>query len=445
MLLRNDISTTIAEQARSTRRQQRAAQARRPMSNVHRAGGGEWQPGVTRATPGPQKESRPPGRHLALLIETSGSYGRGLLQGIARYNREHGGWSTFVRPQGIADPPPAWLETWRGDGVIARIHTAEMAQMLLSLDVPVVNLRGMVPGLPFPNVTVDNAQVARLAAQHLLDRGLEHFAFCGRPAGGNPVLDQRYTSFTRQIRQAGRHCHTFNGDADDCAGWDQAQERLVEWIAALPKPVGIMACNDERGLEVLDACRRCAAAVPDEIAVIGVDNDEALCNLSTPPLSSVDVNAEGVGYAAAELLDRMMAGEKAPARSATRPIKIAPRGVVTRRSTDVIASEDEEVRRAAWYIRANACKGLQVMDVLEHVGLSRASLQLRMKRTIGRTIHQEIQRVRLATARKLLAMSDLTIKQVARESGFASVQYMTRVFHATTGETPARYRHRRMA
>jgi LacI family transcriptional regulator len=167
-----------------------------------------------------------------------------------------------------------------------------------------------------------------------------------------------------------------------------------------------------------------------------VDNDQAICDLAIPPLSSVDVNAEAIGYQAAALLDRMMDGNEPPAE----PVTLSARGIITRRSTDVIASEDQEVGRALRYIRENACRGLQVIDVLTHMAMSRASLQQRMKQVVGRTIHQEIQQVRLNRVKNLLAMSDLTIKQVARESGFASVQYMTRVFRAVTGETPARYR-----
>jgi LacI family transcriptional regulator len=200
-----------------------------------------------------------------------------------------------------------------------------------------------------------------------------------------------------------------------------------------------MAANDERGLQVLDACRRANLAVPDVVAVIGCDNDEPLCELSIPPMTSVDVNAEGIGYEAAALLDKMMSGEKTPSKT----IRIAPRAVVTRRSTDVLACEDDEVRRAVGYIRESACRGLQVSDVLAHMGMSRASLQQRMKQFVGRTIHQEIQRVRLAMVKQRLVGSADTIKQIARESGFASVQYMTRVFRAMTGETPARFRSRR--
>lgn len=372
-------------------------------------------------------------RHVALLIETTGSYGRGLLAGIAQYNRQHGGWSTYFRPQGMTEAAPAWLDDWKGDGMLVRIHTPQLAAVVLRVGVPVVNLRGIVPNLPFPYVTVDHAQVAELAARHLLERGLRHFGFCGRPRGTNPTLDERADHFRRVIESGGGTHSLFPAAS---AVWEEEQERLAEWVMSLPKPVGIMAANDERGLQVLDACRRCGAVVPDEVAVIGADNDPLLCELSIPPLSSVDVNAEKVGYEAAALLDRMMDGHKPPARIR----RLAPRGVVTRRSTDTIASEDEEVSAAVRYIREYACRGLQVTDVLRSMGMSRASLQQRMKRILNRTIHDEIQRVRLNRAQTLLAMSNLTIKQVARESGFSSVQYMTRVFRALVGETPAKYR-----
>jgi LacI family transcriptional regulator len=380
-------------------------------------------------------------RHVALLIESSGSYGRGLIQGIARYHHQHAAnWSIYFRPHGLADPPPTWLSEWSGDGILARLGSRSAADIVRRTGAAVVNLRGTVPDLTFPYVTVDNAGVANLAAQHLLERGVEHFAFCGRPRGINPSLDQRSDAFKRAIERSGNACHAYPpAPSSEPTDWETEQERLTEWLRRLPKPIGVMACNDERGLQVLDACRRCGVAVPDEVAVVGVDNDPTLCELAIPPLSSVDVNAEGIGYEAAALLDRMMGGAKAPARA----VKVVPRGVVTRRSTDLVASEDEELNRAIRYIRENACRGLQVMDVLRFMGMSRAPLQQRMKQLVGRTLHQEIQHVRIGRAKELLSRSRLTIKQVARESGFASVQYMTRLFRAVTGETPARYRLRR--
>jgi len=203
-----------------------------------------------------------------------------------------------------------------------------------------------------------------------------------------------------------------------------------------------MASNDEPGLFLLDACRRAGLRVPDEVAVIGVDNDEHLCDLAVPPLTSVDVNGERLGYDAAALLDKLMAGDPV-AMAAGDPPRISPRGVVVRRSTDVIASDDPEVNRVVGFIRANGGRPLSVVDVLAHTHMSRAALQQRMKRILGHTIHEEIERVRLARVKELLVRSDLTIKQVTVETGFSSVQYMTRVFHAAVGETPARFRHHR--
>lgn len=377
-------------------------------------------------------------KHVALLIETTGSYGRGLLQGIAKYNRERGGWSTYFRPHSINDAPPAWLKNWRGDGLLVRVETRQMLDIVRKLDVPTVNLRNTLPDMRLPYVSVDNAQVAQLAYEHLADRGLREFAFCGRRVGGNPVLQQRQEHFRKLVESQGRTCHVYAPiDADE--DWEDEQAHLCAWISRLPRPIGIMACNDERGLQVLDAARRIGVRVPDDVAVIGVDNDEAMCELSIPPLTSVDVNAEAIGYHAAGLLDQMMEGAPPPRNE----LRLPPRAVVTRRSTDVIASEDEDVSWAVRYIRANACRGLRAGDVFDHLGMGRTTLQERMKRYTGRTVHGEIQHIRLLKAQDLLATSDLTIKQVARESGFSSVQYLTRVFRAMTGETPAGYRNKR--
>jgi LacI family transcriptional regulator len=374
-------------------------------------------------------------RHVALLIETSGSYGRGLLRGVARYNRERGNWSTYFQPHGLGASPPPWLRTWKGDGILARVEDKQMAETLRKAGVPVVNLRGKDLSIRFPYVGLDHEKIAQLAATHLMERGIKHFGFCGKPRGIHPGLDQRCDEFMRVVSEAGFSCSEFSPRAGE-ADWESEQGRLSEWIQSLPRPVGLMAGNDERGLQVLDACRRAGARVPDDVAVIGVDDDEHLCELSIPPMTSVDVNAEQIGYAAAELLDRLMSGRKPP----SGPTLLAPRGVVTRRSTDVLASEDPVVNKAVAFIRENRGRGLQVTDVIAHLKMSRASLEPRIKKVLGRTIHQEIQRVQLERVKELLVGSPMPIKQIAREGGFSCVQYLTRVFRTATGETPARYR-----
>jgi LacI family transcriptional regulator len=370
-------------------------------------------------------------RHqVALLIDCSSSFGRGVLQGVARYNQQVGAWSACFKPGRLSDGAAAWLRQWRGDGVLLMCDDPTVVEPVQHTRLPIV---GIGAGGGVPRVTVDPVQIGALAAEHLLEHGLRHFGLCGTDEWGE--------SFRQQIEAAGLVCHVFPSlRRGDRSRADAQQERLARWIEWLPKPVGIMACSDERGLEVMDACDRAGALVPDEVAVIGVNNDEAVCELSIPALSSIDVNAETAGYEAAALLDRLMASEQDDNPTVTT---VAPRGVVARQSTDKAASDDEEIGRAVRYIRDNACRGLQVVDVLAHMAMSRGSLQQRMKQVMGRTIHQEIQRVRLDRAKDLLVNSDLAVKQVAKQSGFASVQYMTRVFRAGTGETPASYRRRR--
>ena len=375
--------------------------------------------------------------HVALLVETSRAYGRSLINGVARYNREHAGWSIYFQPHGLDDPPPPWLKNWRGNGIIARIDNPRMAKAVLATKVPVVNLRGTMPELKVPFIGANNEAVAQMGAEHLRQRGLKSFGFCGLARGVHPGLDRRADHFQKLIEAEGYYCSVFSARCRAVA-WEQEQEKLAGWIQSLPKPVGIMTCNDDRGMQVLDACRRLGALVPDQVAVLGVDNDHYLCGLSIPPLSSIDVNSEEIGYQAARLLDRMMAGKKIPK---VLP-EVFPRCVVTRRSTDVLATDDQDVVRAVRFIRENAFGRLLARDVLAHVSASRASLEPRMRKVLNRTIHQEIERVRIERAKELLATTAMEIKQVANRSGFHYVPYLTRVFRRVLGETPARYRAR---
>ena len=270
-------------------------------------------------------------RRVALCIEPSGAYGRGLLRGIAEYNRQQAGWSTCFHP-GPGNPPHPWLMNWEGDGILAEIHTQEAADLLSASGVPVVNLCLDAAGAAFPYVGTDQAMIGRLAAEHMLLRRLRQYGIYGGARGIHNGLDERREAFRCAVGQAGVACHEFRvSRLQEQRPWEQEQQRLASWITSLPKPIGILAVNDEYGLQLLDACRRCGAEVPDEVAVIGVDNDEHLCELSIPPLSSIEANSKQVGYAAAALLDRMMDGESAPENS----LRIPPRDVVVRRSTDV--------------------------------------------------------------------------------------------------------------
>ena len=376
--------------------------------------------------------------HVALVIETSREYGRGILRGIARYQQEFGPWSVYLKTHGLNEPPPKWLKNWNGDGILARINDGRMAKAVLATGLPVVDLRGALPvGVPF--IGVDNRPVAQLAFDHLKECGLKRFAFCGSPRGENPNQDFRCDYFKKIVTAAGYECEIClgTGKPGKKVDWEKEQQFLAEWIAGLPKPIGLMTCHDDRGQQVLDACRRAKLSVPEQVAVVGVDNDTHLCNLCTPPLTSIDVQSSRIGYAAAELLSRMMKGEPQP----ETPILIGPpRGIAARRSTDMISIEDQQVAKSLKFIRDNANRPISVGDVQVQSGLSVSVFERRFKSAIGRTTKAEITRVRLNRAKLLLTETNLPITRIAQQSGFRESKYFCEVFRKTEGMTATQYR-----
>jgi LacI family transcriptional regulator len=372
---------------------------------------------------------------VALLIETSRAYGRGLLRGVRRYIAEHGPWSVFFRPRGLGDPPPPWLASWHGDGILVRADTRRLVQAVGACNVPTVDLRFSFLDTGWPSVGIDNRAIVELAFQHLVNQGLRHFAFCGLPASENVWMDYRGACFQSAAVAAGHACSSFPlaRSRRRSIEAEEEQQAMAAWLTGLPKPVGVMACNDDRGLEVLEACRRAGLHVPDEVAVIGVDNDEMLCGLSDPPLSSVDVGVERAGYDAAALLDRLMRGRKAPAQ----PLILQPYGVVVRRSTEILSVDDPDLRELIRFIRANACRGLRVEEALRHSELSPSTLKRRFDKLLGRSPKEEITRIRMEAAGRLLAETELPIAEVAVRCGFAELKHFTRAFHAWAGITPS--------
>ncbi len=376
-------------------------------------------------------------RRVALLIETSRAYARGVIRGVAKYIGEHGTWAIDFTPRGLSDPPPTWLRGWHGDGILARINDQRMAEAVLHTGAPAIDLRRVLD-LGLPTVGPDDQAVARLAWEHFREHGLRHFAVCGMPHGLQPPLDRRQEYFQQIVQENGLHSERFilRPRRHSSQAWDEDQELLASWMKRLPKPVGIYACNDDYGMRLLDACRRGGVLVPEEVAVLGTGNDECLCHLSTPPMSSIDLDSEHIGYRAAELLDQMMAGRARP----KEPMFIPPRGVVPRASTDVLATEDEEVIRAVRFIRENACEGIRVSDVLSHVLLSRSTLEPRIKAVLGRTISQEIRYRQIERVKELLRTTDMPLKQIAARTGFRYPEYMMRAFRQATGMTPKQFR-----
>lgn len=377
--------------------------------------------------------------HVALLIETSREYARGLLRGVSRYHREHGPWSIYFEPHGLDDPPPPWLKDWRGDGILARVNDKRMADAILSTGIPAVDVRGALPDLTLPFIGVDNDAVVQLGFEHLQSCGLENFAFCGTPRGENPNQDRRCDHFVDLVQQAGFECHVSLGLKIEKgrATWEQEQQQISKWVKSLPKPAGIMTCHDDRGQQTLDACRRAEINVPDEVAVISVDNDSYLCNLCSPPLSSIDVNSSRIGYEAAALLARLMNGDTPP----SGPVLLGPpRGIAARQSSDMLAIADDEVASAIRYIRQNAANGIRVSDVVARARRSPSTLERRIKKLLDRTIKSEITRVRMMRAKLLLRETEYPVSEVALRTGFAESKYFCGVFRRLEGMTPTQFR-----
>lgn len=380
----------------------------------------------------PRRREEKPQKHVALLIETSNEYARGLLAGIKSYIRTHRPWSIYLGEHSRLGTDLSWLNDWRGDGILARIENTEIAEYVRQLNVPTVDLSAsrLIPSLPC--VETDDEMIARLAAEHFAGRGLKHYAYCGDPSFAWSV--GRGKHFERIIYSKGRPVHFFQHEIKSTV----MEERMAmaRWVEHLPKPIGIMACYDIMAQSLLEACRIAGVIVPDQVAILGVDNDDLLCNLSSPPLSSIRTDTMKTGYMAASLLDRMMSGE----RIEPRVWSIPPLEVVTRLSTDIIAVDDPYVSAAVQFIRDHAYEDLKVEDVLRGIPLSRRSLDHRFLQALGRTPHEEIVQVRMKLVVRLLTETDWTLSVIAERLSFKHAEYMGAAFKKYTGLSPGAYR-----
>lgn len=373
---------------------------------------------------------------VALIIETSSSYGRRILRGIRRHAHSHHSWSIFLEQRDLSREPPPWIKTWDGDGIMSRITTAAMVEDARRLGIPLIDLTDRHETLASHQVLSDDAAIARLGAEHLIERGFRNFAFCG--FSQEAWSDRRRDPFIEAVRIAGSECHTYESPwfGRDAHPWEDEQKQVMAWLESLPKPVGIMTCNDYRGQHVLDACTRLGLAVPEEVAVVGVDDEEELCELCEPPLSSVVPNAEMVGYKAADLLNRLMAG----GQDFESRLEVAPIGVVTRQSTDVLAIDDPEIAAAVRYIRENACRGAKVEDILDAVPISRSILERRFRKFLGHSPQALIRQARLKRVKQLLADTDFTLAKISSLAGFRHQEHMCVLFKKEFGDSPGAYR-----
>ena len=371
---------------------------------------------------------------VALDVETSLIYGRRILEGVSRYLRGNRPWSIYVEQHELGSDLPGLLKRWTGDGIITRQATPNSVKLLSRRHLAAVDLGDIHPPLGIVRIGSADGAIGRLAAEHLLERGFQSFGCCGFT--NEHWSQRRRAGFVGEVKHAGFECPMYESPRAGLKVWKQDQTKLVEWLQSLPKPVGIFATNDMRGQHALEACARENIAVPEQAAVVGVDNDELLCSLCNPPLSSVIPDPERIGYVAAEWLDRLMQGE----RPKTMEKEIAPQGIAVRQSSDVFAVSDPVLANALRFIRERACEGMTVQDLLDHLCVSRSWLERNFRKLVNRSPQAAIRLVQIKRCKELLRTTSLPLEKIARLAGFEHPEYMSVVFKRETGDTPGHYR-----
>lgn len=374
-------------------------------------------------------------RRVALLMDLDIGCCRNLVRGVHAYALEKENWILRNSP---CDPQAvSFVKDWRPDGVIATVFDPTQGRALARLRRPAVDTAFAVRGLKLPVVDVDHAEVGRLAAEHLCECGYRHFGFLGSSSA--LYSEKRQVSFGQHLAGAGYSFSSFLVDHlyEDLStsSWKREEQQLQRWLRGLPKPVAVFACNDMAARGLADVCRQFRLRVPEDIAILGADDDELESLLAIPPLSSVAIPAKRVGYEAAQTLDRLMDGQRVDDFRFLPPVR-----VIVRQSTDTLAMGDLVASAALRFIRNHAWQDLRVAAVAAAVGVGRRDLERRFRRSLSRSVLDEIHRVRVERVKDLLAGTSLPMPAVAARCGFASPERMTVVFGQATGTTPTAYR-----
>lgn len=388
----------------------------------------------------------PPSDHrkptVALLIESSRAYGREICLGAAEYARQHGEWNFVIQEHDLRSGVPEWLKTWKGDGILCRIYDKKLAAALAKATCPVVDTYGQSRNTSIPFLDTDAEATAEMAARFFVNATFKNFAYCGFP--GLWFSDARGKAFVDAMKKYGSEVHVYkppkSWKSSDVAQREalhpSGSNALKKWLSGLPKGTAILACNDIRAQQLIKVAAHCQRKIPDDLAVMGVDDDEVICELTNPRLSSIKPDARTLGYTGARWLHLLMQGKPLPYHE----LLIPPLHITERASTDIIASDDALFTSAARFIRKHVQDGIDVSKVVQHTNRSRSSLEARFKKYLGRSIKEEITRARIDRAIILLRETSMTQQEIASASGFATNSHFSRIFKKSQGLTPGELR-----
>ena len=382
-------------------------------------------------------------KRVLLMIESSRAYGRGCISGVASYAKNHRHWRVIHMERSLGDNPLAFIKDSKPDGIIARIASQRIVAVISQLNVPVVDLMGACQSHYEGILDTDPDGCAQYAVDHFLSRGFRNMAYCGYP--GIWFSDQRCHFFIKRLDKLGYTTLVFEPPASQHRGTnilhrerngELDEHYVIAWLEGLPKPVAVFACNDIRGRQVIAACEHIGLSVPDDVAVLGVDNDEIICDLSIPPLSSIEPDAKRIGYDGAAMLDRIMSGK--PLTENTR--MIPPKCIKVRQSTDVLAVEDREMAAAMRFVRDHACDEISVAEIARRLAMGRSTLDRNFRRILGRSVKAEMDRIRADRAKQLLDETEYKIASIASMTGFGTAPLFVTAFKRLSGMTPGEYR-----
>jgi LacI family transcriptional regulator len=379
---------------------------------------------------------------VCLLFNANKGYDRQIIVGIGEYLQlSHCKWELLIEEDFTSNLNR--LSVGDVDGVIADFDNPENERFLDGLDAPVVGVGSSYeneedyPASPY--VGTDNRKIIEMAVNHLKSKGLERFAFYGiAPTPCNRWSQEREKAFISLMRDYGYQSNVFRGGSIIPVCWNHDMYRLSDWLQTLPKPIGIVAVTDSRARLLIQACEKLNILIPDQVSLIGIDNDELVNSLTSISLSSVGQGCKEMGYRAAKTLHNIIkSGQNTKTR---KPVLVGPSRIYERQSTDYISTHDPHVIQALHYIRQRACTGIKVEQVLDFVGISRSNLETRFKKELNHSIHHQIYNAKLAKAKTLLQTTDLKISEISSVCGYPSLQYMYAVFKKALNTTPKEHR-----